>query len=64
MSYRIDPLNEQGKFDHEFYESEEYKDHVSKLKQYLSLEGFDNSAKTFTIRFNGHQYECKPQRSQ
>jgi hypothetical protein len=61
MFYRIDPINEKGKFDLEFYESEEYNEHIEKLKHYLNSEGFNTISKSFIINFNGHQYECKPQ---
>lgn len=64
MNYRIDPIDEKGKFDHEFYESEEYNSHVDKLKHYLNTEGFNGSKEKFVITFNGHQYECKPQNTQ
>ncbi len=55
MEYRIDPINEKGVFDINFFKSEEYNDHVLKLKEYLKLEGFNEYQKPFVISFNGHK---------
>ena len=59
-TFRIDPLNEHGTFDHSFYESEEYAREVNALKRYLKEEGFDNLEEEFVLTFNKRTWACKP----
>jgi hypothetical protein len=59
MNFRIDPIDSNGVFDHDFYTSTEYTEHVNKLKAYLTSEGFENFEEQFRISFYGHEYVCK-----
>jgi len=61
MNFRVDPIDANGVFDHDFYTSDEYQEHVSRLKNYLIAEGFENFEEPFRITYFGHEYVCKPQ---
>lgn len=63
MNFRVDPVDNKGVFDHDFYSSEEYSSHVESLLKYLKLEGFDLKNEEFHITFNNHDWLCKPQHS-
>lgn len=60
MHFRVDPIDERGVFDHDFYSSEEYKKEVDKLLYYLKIEGFETKKEEFSIRFNNHDWLCIP----
>lgn len=57
---RIDPLDERGSFDHDFYGSEEYASYVNTLRKYLKDEGFDTLDEEFVIKMLNHTWSCKP----
>jgi hypothetical protein len=60
MEFRVDPVNENGIFDHDFYSSQEYTAEVEVLRKYLKLEGFDVKEGEFNISFNKRTWLCKP----
>lgn len=59
MGFRIDPVDEKGVFDHDFYSSEDYSLYVKKLEQYLKEEGFEHKDDQFCINFLNHAWVCK-----
>lgn len=60
MNFRIDPVDERGVFDHDFYSSEEYTNVVTCLRKYLEAEGFEGKDKEFQIKFYNRLWLCKP----
>ena len=60
MSFRIDPVDEKGVFDHDYYSSPEYSSHVKILKQYLKDEGFESKTERFSISFLNREWVCAP----
>ncbi len=46
---RIDPLNEAGEFDGEFFTSKYYNLYISHLKKYLKDEGFSNTPGEYMV---------------
>lgn len=60
MDFRIDPIDERGVFDHDFYSSEEYASVVNSLVKYLKLEGFDQKTEEFPIEYFKRTWICKP----
>ena len=60
MDFKIEPIDENGILDHDFYSSEEYSEKLSILKNYLELEGFKSLTEEFSIRLNKHSWRCKP----
>lgn len=60
MNFRIDPVDERGVFDHDFYSSEEYTNVVACLRRYLEAEGFELKEKEFQIKFHNRAWLCKP----
>lgn len=63
MNFRIDPVDSKGVFDHDFYASDDYSKHVESLHKYLKLEGFDSITEEFHIKFNDHDWLCKPHKT-
>lgn len=55
--FRIDPIDEEGKVDLDFFASEEYKKESEILSNYLKVEGFENKEGRFYIEFNGRSWE-------
>ena len=49
MNIRIDPLTEDGAFDHEFYSSKEYTKIRNVVLHYLCAEGFDKEVGEHTV---------------
>ena len=60
MNFRVDPIDERGVFDHDFYCSEGYKKQLDALLSYLKAEGFENNKEEFHIKFNKHCWVCVP----
>lgn len=60
MNFRIDPIDEKGVFDHDFYASEDYQKYVDKLLLYLNIEGFEAKEEEFHIKFLDHDWLCRP----
>ena len=60
MNFRIDPVDEKGVFDHDYYSSPEYNSHVKILKKYLKDEGFDSKTERFPISFLNHEWVIAP----
>lgn len=60
MGFRIDPVDERGVFDHDFYTSENYKAEVRVLLDYLKAEGFEQKMEPFTITVRGRTWTVKP----
>jgi hypothetical protein len=60
MGFRIDPIDEGGVFDHDFYTSKEYAPEVAILKAYLQAEGFENKEEEFSIMIKGRTWLVKP----
>lgn len=60
MDFKIEPIDENGILDHDFYSSEEYADKLNNLKAYLELEGFKSLTDEFSIRLNQRTWKCKP----
>jgi hypothetical protein len=60
MDFRIDPVDERGVFDHDFYTSENYAGEVNILKNYLILEGFDSLKEEFSITIKNRTWLVKP----
>lgn len=52
MNIRIDPLDDNGKFDHETYEREDYQDLKEAVLRYLSWEGFEKPGEYFITLIN------------
>jgi hypothetical protein len=61
MGFRIDPVDERGVFDHDFYTSENYKAEVKVLLDYLIAEGFELKTEPFPITVRGRDWLVKPQ---
>ena len=61
MGFRIDPINENGIFDHDFYSSDIYSREVEILKIYLLAEGFDLKEDQFSICYRNRHWLVKPQ---
>ena len=61
MGFRIDPIDEGGVFDHDFYTSENYSNEVKTLTAYLEAEGFDSKTEPFSITVQGRTWLVKPQ---
>jgi hypothetical protein len=55
FKYRIDPLDENGKFDFDFYGKSDYKNKKEYIIKYLEVEGFFEKEGTY-IFYN--QKEC------
>jgi hypothetical protein len=60
MDFRIDPVDERGVFDHDFYTSENYAAEVNILKKYLMLEGFDTMEGEFPITIRDRAWLVVP----
>lgn len=60
MGFRIDPTDERGVFDHDFYTSENYKAEVRVLLDYLVAEGFDQKTEPFSIMIRNRTWLVKP----
>ena len=60
MDFRIDPVDERGVFDHDFYTSENYTNEVNILKKYLMLEGFDTLEGEFSITIRDRTWLVVP----
>lgn len=60
MGFRIDPIDERGVFDHDFYTSEQYSKEVEILKMYLENEGFDVKKEPFSITIKNRTWYIKP----
>ena len=54
--YRLDPLDEGGKFDLDFFSSPEYKKEGQLLVDYLIDEGFEEDG-NYVIKFKGRTWE-------
>lgn len=61
MGFRIDPVDERGVFDHDFYTSENYQKEVKILTNYLLAEGFESKTEPFPITVKGRDWFVKPQ---
>jgi hypothetical protein len=64
MGFRIDPINEHGIFDHDFYASDIYSNEVEILKNYLYAEGFDQKEDQFSICYRNRSWLVKPNNTQ
>ena len=60
MGFRIDPVDEGGVFDHDFYTSENYTNEVKTLMYYLEAEGFNRKQEPFSIMVQGRTWLVKP----
>ena len=60
MDFKIEPIDENGILDHDFYSSEDYSEKLDHVKSYLELEGFKTMTKEFSIRLNHRTWKCKP----
>lgn len=61
MGFRIDPIDVNGVFDHDFYTSQEYTGEVAILKAYLKAEGFEQKEDMFSITIKGRTWLVKPE---
>ena len=62
MKFKIEPIDENGILDHDFYSSEEYSEELNRIRVYLDLEGFDSQTNEFSICLNNRTWKCKPVR--
>jgi hypothetical protein len=62
MDFKIEPIDENGILDHDFYSSKECDLAIEIVKNYLDLEGFNclNTEKEFIITINKQSWKCKP----
>jgi hypothetical protein len=60
MGFRIDPIDSNGVFDHDFYTSQEYTAEVAILNAYLEAEGFEIKQEAFSIMIKGRTWLVKP----
>jgi hypothetical protein len=62
MDFKIEPIDENGILDYDFYSSKECDSALEIVKTYLSLEGFNslNMEREFTITINKRSWRCKP----
>jgi len=64
MGFRIDPIDERGVFDHDFYTSEHYSKEVDVVKNYLELEGFNVKTDAFSITIRNRTWYVKPSKNE
>jgi hypothetical protein len=56
---RIDPLTYDGRFDTEFYGSENYSSIRDKISWYIQQEGFDSMPDTYFLQLYGHYWQIE-----
>lgn len=55
--FKIEPIDNEGKLDFDFFSSEDYKSESNNLSNYLKREGFDEQEGKFYIEFRGRSWE-------
>lgn len=53
---RLDPLKENGTFDTDFYESEDFKYEAAVVEKYIIQEGFSDEKRQFSIRLLNREW--------